>query len=237
MEKEKIDMQISNVKFADGGRHGIVVGYSWVENRGHFDFTNEAPGVKFRAPVNQELRESFEKLREFVIEICRFNNRFREDVEVTGITSNATSKFLISAKVRTEGNTVFAVNTPLIKEETGYDQFENVIIAIQNIYDQVKEYVEKRKMATPQQIVMAFEKDNADFDKDAFNELSEEDQIKRAEELLIGKGYLTVSPVEIIDDDAIVSEEGFGTEIEVIEKKKEVKVRKLNEKQDLSKAN
>lgn len=207
MTKEKIDMQISKVKLVDDGSRGIEVIYNAPEKRGSFDFNNEHT-VKYKAPVNTELKVAVAELRQHIIDICRIDSRYRADVEVTGVSSNATSQFVITAKVRSDGDTTFALNTPLIKDETGYAKFEEAISIIQDIYDRVKDYVEKRLMATPQQIVMAFEKDNKDFDKGEFDELSEEMQIERATQLLSKKGHLVLPPDEITESD----EGGFGGE-------------------------
>lgn len=171
-------MKISKAKLVDGGLRGLEAAYTSLEVKDNFQFENEYTR-KRKAPVPQELKDLFAKLKSHLMKICFIDENGEDDVEITGVSSNNDDQFLIMAKVRANEltNATFAVNTPLVKDDSGYTDFDDVIQIVSAIYTGVKKYFKEKEMADSKQIVM----DLFNKDSDKVNEVLNKDLAEGAE--------------------------------------------------------
>lgn len=169
-------MNFSKVKLVSGGQHGLIAEYIEAELKNGFQFDNTHTHTR-KLPVPKPLCDEFKKLEAHVQLICTFAKT--ADIEITGVSSNASDQFIVMAKVRTFDNSIFAVNTPLIKSETEYGMFDEVIAIIKGIYVLANDYFEKKQSASSRQI--ALDLFNADPEKvnDVINADVEDGEARR----------------------------------------------------------
>lgn len=144
-------MNFSKVKLISGGQHGLLASYVEEELKNGFSFSNTHTCER-KLPVPKPLCDLFAKLEDHLRMICTLTAA--ADIEVTGITSNGSDRFIISGKVRTFSNTVFAVNTPLMQADTEYGMFDEVLEIVKKIYDSANDYFEKKQSADSKQIAL-----------------------------------------------------------------------------------
>ncbi len=154
-------MKFSKVKLQGGGLHGLEGHYTMFEEKDNFQFENEYMR-KRKAPVPQKLKNAFAKLKIHVLTICGIATDQEDEIEITGIASDADNQFLIMAKVRTLETLFYALNTPLVKSENGYVQFNEVIEIVKEIYTLCREYFKQKIALDHKQIALDFFNQNPD---------------------------------------------------------------------------
>lgn len=163
-------MKFSKVKLQGGGLHGLEGHYTLFEEKDNFQFENEFVR-KRKAPVPTELKNAFKKLRHHLAAICGLAIYVEDEIEITGVSSDADNQFLIMGKVRALETLFYAINTPLVKSEHGYSHFDEVIEIVKDIYKLSRTYFKEKLMADHKQIAM----DLFDKDPDAVNKVVNKD--------------------------------------------------------------
>ena len=148
-------MKFSKVKLVNGGLHGVEASYTELEVKDSFQFFNEVV-KKRKAPAHRALVDQVELLRLHLMNICLIHEDSIEDVDVRGVSSDGDSQFIISGVVRTLGNSFFALNTPLVKDGSGYEHFDYVLDIVRNIYREANIYFSKRDVELSKQIAIDF---------------------------------------------------------------------------------
>ena len=183
-------MKISKVKLVDRGIKGIEVSFMKQEDRGKMVFNDEYV-VKYKAPVNTELRESFTKLHLHLREICGVSKEL--DVDVRGLNYNGEA-FLISGVVTTVLNEkVYGINTPLINADDDYVKYDSATSLMDKIYEEVRKYVSERKMMNPKQFVMEFAENKGKLDDYDFENMSDSEALSKAREILEKSGAIVIT--------------------------------------------
>lgn len=157
-------MKFSKLKLVNGGLHGVTANYIEYEEKNNLHFENVITRER-KAPATKDFKEAVKQLKSHLIDLCRINEAYAEDVEVTGISSDADGQFLITGKCRSIDETTFALNTPLIKREGSYSGFDTVIEIVKNIYEHAAEYFEKKLQPENRQILIDFAQANPDSEK------------------------------------------------------------------------
>lgn len=211
-------LKIASVKLVNSGLKGIEVAYEKDSKKGSHVYRDEHK-TKFKAPVYRDLLKAFESLKEHMSLICRLDSSdiTKEAIEITGITSNGEDKFLIKAKIRTFDDAIFAVDTPLITEDTEYKGFHEVINIVNTIYDEVEFYIEGEKMAEEKQVVMDFAKQKSE--EIDIEGLTDEEITAKYREYLEGTGAIVMTPDDY--EDEVDNSEGEDTVVKVEETKTE----------------
>lgn len=208
-------MNISKVKIA--GTKGLKVSYLKYEENGGLTFLNEHQ-TTYRMPVHQGLKDLFAKFTKHLIKICGLAV-IDSDVEVTAVTSNG-DNFLISGMVTVLNGQVYAINTPLIKEEAEYSEHKNVLTLVDELYKEVKLYCDKKRKIEPKQFVMDFYKNKEGFDQSEFDKMSDGDTRKMMIEALEKTGAIIIDKEDIEVDD----NQGKVIEMQPVSEEKKKKV-------------
>lgn len=203
-------MNISKVKLKDS--KGITVNFLRQETVNDLTFLNEYVG-NYRMPVHQGMKDLFNKLKPHLIKVCGLAV-IESDIEITAIQSNGDS-FLISGKVSVLNGQVYAINTPLIKEEAEYSQHGNVLTIVDEIYKETKMYCDKKRKVDVKQFAMDFNRGKEGYVQEDFDKMSEGE----ARELMVAA--LEKSGAIIIDREDM--EEDNGRVIDINQPEKEVK--------------
>lgn len=169
-------MNFSKVKLVGGGRHGLLAEYIESEIKNGFSFDNSHKCER-KLPVPTPLVDLFKELDSHMRCICCLTDEAA--LEITGVTSNGKDKFIISGKVTTYSNGIFAINTPLAQEGNEYNRFDVVIEIINKIYEASNDYFEKKQSATPKEIVMDLFSNNYDAVDEVMNVGVEEGDARR----------------------------------------------------------
>lgn len=221
---KKGNLSLGKVKLVNGGMKGLEATYQQSAERGDYIFNDDHKST-FKAPVPKHLLDLFAKLKEHFVYICRFdsNNGTKEAIEITGVCSNGSSHFIITAKVKTFGNTTFGVSTPKITEDKEYNGFDSVIEIINDIYDGVTKYINDKEVADNKQIVMGFSEAEEDI-----SVLSDSEAADRAREYLEKQGAIVMMEDDYdkeVDEEAsseTINETKEQTEEGVIEERESV---------------
>lgn len=206
-------MNIQKVK--NKGIKGLEVSYMKFDLVSDLSYANEYT-TKYKMPVHVGLNEMFNKLIPHLIKICGLS--VESEVEVNCITSNG-NQFLISGKVTVLNGQVYAINTPLIKEEAEYAEHDNVLTIVNEIYTETKIYADKKKKVDVKQFVMDFNKKKEGYNQADFDEMSDGE----ARELMIAALEKTGAIIIDREDISETTEEENGKVIEMIHPEKEVK--------------
>lgn len=207
-------MRISSIKLIEGGLKGMEVKYHKASKKGGIDWDDEHSS-KFKAPVPTIIKDKISELYRHVMLICRLvdNAYVKESLQITGITSDADTNFLISAKLKTFDNLTFAVNTPLMKDDTEYKGYGDAIEIVSDIYSGVYQYVEEGIVANNKQIVHDFSKITGESIE--IDNMSEEELSLRARDILEKMGGIVMMPddFEIESNNDISNLENEGIKI------------------------
>lgn len=213
----KTNLNLASVKLISLGAKGIKVQYDRGSSRGSYVFNDEYD-VKFKNPLPVELRNKFRMLVEHVVLICKMHesDATKSSIYVHHIISNGGTNFQLRATVHTFDDKTFEIATPKITEDTEYEGFDNVISLINDIYDDVIEYIESDKLIDENQIIMDFIKNKKEVDF-SVEELSSEDRVQKAREILEDQGAIVLD-----QDDYTVTDGPEKTEPVVEEEVKEI---------------
>jgi len=202
--------KITKIKLRNGGIAGVQVTFEKPSKRGTDNFRDEYD-VKYKAPVGKEVMIPVEMLKAHLRDICSIDPKIGdEEIEILGVRSDADTDFLISAKVRSYGDSWFAVNTPKIDESMGYEKFFEVTEIINSLYNEIRKYIKSDKKVDLVQIAMDFAAKDKKADVDVIAQMSDADKENYAREYLEGKGALIMMPSEIGDggEDTAADESG-----------------------------
>lgn len=196
------EVRIGAIKLTDGGNKGLVVTYEQTEIRNNREFFTEFVAKK-KFPIHEELNNQIQSLAKFLLEICNYTevDALIGSTEIIGVKYNDNG-FLISGKLTTISDKVFAINTPLITLEDGYPDYDKIIAILDTIYAETKEYMDGKKVLSDVQYVINLNKGNEAFDIETFNKLPEEEQFKIASDIM-AKNKCFVTKL----DDLILEEE------------------------------
>lgn len=148
------NVKLGKVALNQGGFKGLTVTYSKTEIVENVPFLVEAPGIKYKRPVHEVLRNKFAQLRPHMKKICQLACT-EDDIDIIAVTSNEES-FIISAKVSTLDDKIFSVNTPYL-EEDDYSKGREVLDIITGIYDETMKYLStKNAKLESKQYLMEF---------------------------------------------------------------------------------
>lgn len=200
-------MNINSVRL--NGTKGLIVKYMIGEESHGLTFLNEYSTV-YRMPVHEALKNLFAKLAPHLVSICKIdvdNDPEYSDIEITGITSNG-GDFLISAKISTLNGSTFAINTPLVKEESDYYMHDAVIKIVNDIYSEIKIYADKKRKPESKQFVMDFYKNVEGYTQEMFDSMSEGESrelmvaaLEKSGAIIIDREDMEVDTVKIIEMD------------------------------------
>lgn len=208
--------KITKVKFRDNGLSGLEVTYETVKMRGDQPFRVERK-EKCSAPVNEEVLNHSRSLKKHVIDICKLNeNLGEEDIHIVGVTSDADSGFIVSAKVRSYGDAWFAVNTPNMKEELEYDDFFDVIVTIREMYDEIRKYLRSDKKVNLSQLALDLVVHDKKTEADVIQQMTPEEKEAYAIEYLTSKGHIVIENEDPGDADQEVHMEAEGELVEEV---------------------
>lgn len=193
--------KITKIKLRNGGLAGVQVFYERPSKRGTDNFRDEYD-VKYKAPVGKEVLIPVEMLKAHLRDICSIDPKIGdEEIEILGVRSDADTDFIISAKVRSYGDSWFAVNTPKIDESMGYEKFFEVTEIINSLYNEIRKYIKSDKKVDLVQLAMDFASKDKKANPEVVAEMPDEEKEKYAREYLESKGALIMMPNEIGDGD------------------------------------
>lgn len=197
-------MNICKVKVLGEGKKGLEVSYLRNDEKNGYTFNN-AYNVKYRYPLSIGIQTCLNDLQRYCKGLMRFDKD--AEVEVTGVVSDAATKFIITYRVRTAADLYAGGSTPNVMEGNEYDKFDDVIDVIGKLYDYVVDYVEKGASEVEiKQYALRFNDDGiGEDDFDAMAETDKKDLMKRA---------LEKAGCIVIDQSDIEDNSGFGDEEE-----------------------
>lgn len=191
--KNKNDIQLSSVKLVAGGLKGIEVKYQLSEVRENRYFFNEYSSKK-KAPVHRELEECFSWLKGHLLDICGYSldeaerKYHMDNLEMTSVTLNDKG-FILSGQLNIlNGDKALNITTPIIAETDEYCDNSKVVAIIEGIFAETKEYMAGKKQMDDVQFVIKSNKENEEFDKDAFMKLTKKEQREFATKILEDQG-------------------------------------------------
>jgi hypothetical protein len=196
------DMKINSVKLVNSGLKGIEVKYALPNNKNNVSFIDEITQKK-KAPIHEELEKTFGWLKGHLLDICGYSLETREkdiiDTEMVSITYNSNGFILVGKKSILDSEKTINLVTPLISSPDEYNQFSKVLSILDGIYAETKAYMAGDKVFSEQQLVLKFNKNNEEFDEQAFLNLPIEEQTNIAAKVLEGLGALVIMAPEIGD--------------------------------------
>jgi hypothetical protein len=195
------EKHITAIKLRDGGNKGLSVDYAMIEIRNNREFVTEYPGVKKKFPIHEELDATFKWLRGYLLELCNYTEKelLIDSTEITGI-KYSDKGFIIKGKLSTIADKSITLESPLITMEDGYSDFDAVCKIMDGIYTETKEYMDGKKVLSDIQYVINLNKGNNDFDSKTFENLSEEEQWKIANEFM-AKNKCIVTKLDDLEED------------------------------------
>lgn len=139
------EVRIGAIKLTDGGNKGLKVTYEQTEIRNNREFFTEFVAKK-KFPIHEELNNQLQSLAKYLLEICNYTevDALIGSTEIIGLTYND-SGFLISGKLTTISDKVFAINTPLITFEDGYPDYDKITAILDSIYAETKDTWKERR--------------------------------------------------------------------------------------------
>lgn len=205
--KKVNEIILSSVKLVNGGLKGIEVKYQLSEVRENRQFFNEYSSKK-KAPVHKELEDCFSWLKGHLLDICGYSldmderNYHMANLEMTSVTLNDKGFILSGALSILNGDKALNITTPIIAESDEYSEYSKVIAIIEGIFSETKEYMAGKKQMDDTQFVIKSNKENPDFDKDAFMKMSKKEQREFATKILEDQGAFVFMSDEMEDDKA-----------------------------------
>lgn len=195
------DIHIASIKLSNNGNNGLVIKYGQTEIRNNREFfTKKTEEPKF--PIHEELENKFAELAPYLLELCNYeaSGSLLNATEITGITYNDKG-FIITGKMQTIGDKVFALNTPLIAEEDGYPDFAKITEILDAIYQETREYMQGKKVLSDVQYVLNMNKGKSDFDAKTFESLPAEEQWKIASKYMADNKCIVTKLDDLEEDD------------------------------------
>lgn len=199
------EIQLSSVKLVSGGLKGIEVKYQLSEVRENRQFFNEYSSKK-KAPVHKELEDCFSWLKGHLLDICGYSLDQDErafhmaNLEMTSVTLNEKGFILSGLLSILNGDKALNITTPIIAESDEYCDYSKVIAIIEGIFSETKEYMAGKKQMDDAQFVIKSNKENPEFDKDAFMKMSKKEQREFATKILEDQGAFVFMSDEMEED-------------------------------------
>lgn len=207
------NMNINSIKLVNSGLKGIVITYANTSDKGRRTFIDEHVSKK-KAPIHEELELAFESLRKHLLEICGYDNNDSQEgvynvscTEITKITYNDKG-FVIAGKYKIlGGDKTISLITPSIKDESEFENFNEVVKTLELIYDEAKSYMSGEKSFSDEQLVLKFSEGKQSFDKVAFKAMNKSQQRDVATKILEDMGSMvfhTATDEEIVAEEVVL---------------------------------
>lgn len=197
-------MKIQSIKLINDGLGGLTVTYQKTETRNGRDFNADLKETK-RYPIHTELEETFGWLKNDLLTLCNYTSNkeereaLLESVKMTGVTYSSNG-FILSGVMTTIEDLVFPLNTPLIKEGTGYQNYAAVTKILDAIYTETQEYMGGNKVMSDSEYVLKVNKDNKEFDSKTFLSLPADEQASIVDQYM-AKNKCIVIPMNIVEEE------------------------------------
>ena len=191
------NMNIASIKLKDGGLKGMVIAYAQPDKKDGREFTDILKHTK-KAPIHTELEDAIKTLKGPLLDLCDYPLANREldlqDTEITGVEYGDKGFIITGTKDVCDGKKSINLKSPLITSEVDYSGAQEITQTIDGIYDEVKLYASGEKVFSDDQLIMAFNKDNEEFDVDSFSKLSKEEKRDIATSTLEDMGCIVLNP-------------------------------------------
>lgn len=192
-------MQLSSAKLRNKGTKGMIISFIKPEQRGNMTFSNEYPGVKFKVPVSPEIRKCLIDMEPAAMDLLCLEDG--TEINVIGVISNE-EKIQLMVEVTTNEGGVYPVTTAMVNDTSGYKFFDRLQKQVVKYYDEVAKYVSSSVAIKPAQIILEFQEHGSEKVRESLKdinveELSKEDALKQACDLLEKAGCLVLKPDEV----------------------------------------
>lgn len=196
-------LHLSKLVLVNGGIGGMKLTYEKIDVRGNREFKDTYPSVHKKAAVTKDIEEGFKKLAQHLLEICGYVGTDDEleylesRVEMTSINYTSAG-FLLSGKLNVlEGNKSIALNTPLVADGNEYEKFIEVCSILDELKEDVHDYAVNGKTLTDVELLHRIAgQGKLEFDTDAVNKMSKEEQIEEATKFLEGNNSIVIHQSE-----------------------------------------
>ncbi len=189
----KQEIQINSVKLLPGLK-GLHIKYLELKE-GTTNTYKEEVSRKIKRPiVGTELLLKFDEFEKYITGLCQI---VEGKITVTGVTAGH-DKFLLSGEIEVmDGDKKTPINTPLIKEDDGYEKYEEVQNIVDDIFKMALYYMQEGAYtASDKDIVLEFNKGKEGFDAEAVKNMSDEELTILSKKHLEKGGCVVLDPRE-----------------------------------------
>lgn len=174
---------IKKIRLLEGGRDGLEVTYVSMEIRNSV-LSKIETNKKQKRPVQKEIRNYFQLLREHLLSCAGFHwsndkvlEMLNENTAVTWVLIGDSDQFMIGGRRKVCGTYTIALNSALMKNED-YDGYDELGELIKNIVKETKMFMNGQKGADSRQVTVDYlmlKKDMPDAEHE-FDKMSAEEQ-------------------------------------------------------------
>lgn len=225
-------MKIKSLKLKLGGLKGLMITYESMKTSEGASFVEEVK-LSYRKPVQGELKFKFMDFVDLVKLVCNIKEGATVRVNAIENIDMKEEMFSINATVMCEGiERMYDISSPTLSAIDGIDGFAEAFESLKTMLELTSKYLSSNEKIDSRQILMDFQAERPGKLGDvSIDELSQEEQIEKATELLEKLGALVIIPEaattledevgEVVDDDISVIDESEEDPFSDSEKEKQ----------------
>jgi len=205
---------------------GLEVTYMHPQEKDNLIWNNEHI-EKRKHPIHNDLENSINDLRNFMLELCGYYNEtisvmhkdyLIEETKITELVINGSDSFKISGEMRTLGDKFIKISTPDVEVSDGYSHFDTVVKVITKIVEETHEYMAGKKKLDEAEFLKKFAKlKNDDVLIKEFKDMSNKEKRDKCTEILEKMGAVVLINDELEIDDVDVQLNIQEVEVEEVE--------------------